>query len=98
MSGRRIIKLPLSITLSEIIPERETSWMKEQTPTKQSLLYVWKCVAKERRHAVIDHQKKNVSKAVTNCITGQMAEFYRGPNLSSPIKTIVSQQSGLIAH
>lgn len=34
---------------------------------------------------------------MTNCITAQMAELLRGPNLSPPIKAIGAQQSGLIA-
>lgn len=48
------------------------------------------------RCTVSDHQK-NVGEAVTSCIMGQIAEFLRGPNLSSPIKAIGAQQSGLIA-
>lgn len=39
----------------------------------------------------------NVDEAVTNCNTEQKAEFFRGPNLSSPIKAIGAQQSGRIA-
>ncbi len=85
----------------------EVLWWRAKTGTKKRRLWKGEMVTAPLMHYTktcplekviyCRWPPKNAGEAVTNYNTEQMAAFLRGPNLSSPIKAIGPQQSGLIA-
>lgn len=111
--NRRCRQLPLSVTSSKLVPERDTSWMRDalmgskDCSREEEIREWWEIVTVPQMQYMETYSlgkviccwwlPKNMGKVVTNCNTKQLAEFLEEPNLSSPIKVIGAQQSGLIA-